>query len=197
MSILDDSASYCLDKDGNVTFRNPDRKDCYVFFFPNLYEEAVKTFFRLSGYSPRLPRYAFGNWWSRFYNYTQESYLYQMTTFAQENVPFTVATIDMNWHPSNTNGRNFFKDVGKSVKEFYYRDKDGKQVSYCQGFGDPKDWIIGWTGVLFQQAALSGLPAVLQGSAWLRLSHYPQPSPSQRHRLLRGPIPCLLSGSWY
>lgn len=151
VSILDDSASYCLDKDGKVTFRNPDRKDCYVFFFPNLYEEAVKTFFRLSGYSPRLPRYAFGNWWSRFYNYTQESYLYQMTTFAQENVPFTVATIDMNWHPSNTNGRNFFKDVGKSVKEFYYRDKDGKQVSYCQGFGDPKDWIIGWTGYSFNK----------------------------------------------
>jgi hypothetical protein len=35
--------------------------------------------------------------------------------------PFTVATIDMNWHPSNTNGRNFFQGRGKKTSsEFYH-----------------------------------------------------------------------------
>jgi alpha-glucosidase (family GH31 glycosyl hydrolase) len=151
VALLDDSRSYCLNEKEEVTVRNPDEKDVYVFFFPEDYEEAVRTFFRLSGVSPLLPRYVFGNWWSRFYNYTQESYLYQMEQFKEENVPFTVATVDMNWHPSNTNGRNFFQDVGRDVSEFYHKDKSGREVSYCQGFGKPTDWIIGWTGYSFNK----------------------------------------------
>ena len=45
-----------------------------------------------------LPRFALGNWWSRFYRYNEESYLSLMDRFEQENLPFTVAVIDMDWH---------------------------------------------------------------------------------------------------
>lgn len=48
-----------------------------------------------------LPRYALGNWWSRYYEYTEESYLELMHRFDEEGIPFTVAVIDMDWHLVN------------------------------------------------------------------------------------------------
>lgn len=45
-----------------------------------------------------LPRYALGNWWSRYYKYSEESYMELMDKFDEKNIPFTVAVIDMDWH---------------------------------------------------------------------------------------------------
>jgi len=45
-----------------------------------------------------LPRFALGNWWSRFYAYTEKSYRALMERFAGEQLPFSVAVIDMDWH---------------------------------------------------------------------------------------------------
>ena len=49
-----------------------------------------------------LPDYAFGNWWSRYYSYTQEEYINLMDKFKKENIPFSVAVIDMDWHTVET-----------------------------------------------------------------------------------------------
>ncbi|MFR3320986.1 MAG: TIM-barrel domain-containing protein [Lachnospiraceae bacterium] len=45
-----------------------------------------------------VPRYALGNWWSRYYEYSEQSYMELMNRFEEERVPFTVAVIDMDWH---------------------------------------------------------------------------------------------------
>ena len=45
-----------------------------------------------------VPRYAFGNWWSRYHKYTEKSYRGLMERFKRENIPFSVAVIDMDWH---------------------------------------------------------------------------------------------------
>ena len=45
-----------------------------------------------------LPRFALGNWWSRYHAYSEESYLALMDAFEQEQVPFSVGIIDMDWH---------------------------------------------------------------------------------------------------
>ena len=45
-----------------------------------------------------LPRFALGNWWSRYYEYTEESYLELMRRFDEEGIAFTVAVVDMDWH---------------------------------------------------------------------------------------------------
>ena len=41
-----------------------------------------------------LPRFALGNWWSRYYKYSEESYMELMDKFDEKNIPFTVAVID-------------------------------------------------------------------------------------------------------
>lgn len=73
-------------------------KDLYFWGYGHDYKEAVADLIRLCGKTPMLPRFALGNWWSRFYRYNEESYLSLMDRFEQENLPFTVAVIDMDWH---------------------------------------------------------------------------------------------------
>lgn len=45
-----------------------------------------------------LPAYALGNWWSRYHRYTQEEYQALIERFEEEQVPFSVSVIDMDWH---------------------------------------------------------------------------------------------------
>lgn len=96
-AVLDDSESLALQDDGWVELRNSG-EDFYFFGYGRDYLEAIQDFYRLSGHAPMLPRYALGNWWSRFYPYTEESYLSLIERFHNENLPFSVAVIDMDWH---------------------------------------------------------------------------------------------------
>ena len=72
--------------------------DLYFFGYAHRYIEAVQDFYKLTGPQPLLPRFAFGNWWSRYYQYTQPEYLALMDRFKREGIPFTTSVIDMDWH---------------------------------------------------------------------------------------------------
>lgn len=97
-SLIDDSRSQVLLEDGWIEPRKKGVQDLYFFGYGHDYKEALKDFYYLSGNTPMLPRFALGNWWSRYYKYTEESYLELMDRFEEENLPFTVAVIDMDWH---------------------------------------------------------------------------------------------------
>lgn len=97
-AVLDDSKSLVLSEDGWIETRKRDRKDFYFFGYGHEYKEALKDFYYLCGRTPMLPRYVLGNWWSRYYKYTEESYMNLMDKFEKQNLPFTVAVIDMDWH---------------------------------------------------------------------------------------------------
>ena len=72
--------------------------DLYFFGYAHRYIEAVRDFYRLTGPQPLLPRFALGNWWSRYYRYTQSEYLALMDRFKRDGIPFTTSVIDMDWH---------------------------------------------------------------------------------------------------
>ena len=55
----------------------------------------------IAGEVPLIPRFALGNWWSRYHVYTDKEYLRLLNYFEEQDVPLTVATIDMDWHYSN------------------------------------------------------------------------------------------------
>ena len=60
---------------------------------------ALRALYTLTGPTPLLPRYALGNWWSRYHPYTADEYVDLMDRFRAERVPLSVAVIDMDWHP--------------------------------------------------------------------------------------------------
>ncbi|GAA2313932.1 glycoside hydrolase family 31 protein [Streptomyces kunmingensis] len=98
IAVIDDTASFLFDADGWIAPRGPGRRDLYVFAYGHDYTEAVKALYALSGHPPVLPRWALGNWWSRYHAYTADSYLQLFDRFDAEELPFSVAVIDMDWH---------------------------------------------------------------------------------------------------
>ncbi|MDR0697238.1 MAG: glycoside hydrolase family 31 protein [Christensenellaceae bacterium] len=85
-----------LDENGMFKLSDP-RNDTYVFASKD-YKASLNTFFKLTGMPPLIPRYALGNWWSRYHEYTQSEYMGVMKKFESEGIPISVATIDMDWH---------------------------------------------------------------------------------------------------
>ena len=132
-SVLDDSRSQILREDGWLEPRRKGIQDLYFFGYGHDYQEALKALFALCGKAPMIPRYALGNWWSRYYRYTEESYLELMDRFKAEDLPFTVAVIDMDWHlvdvdPKYGSGwtgytwnRELFPDPPRFLKELHQR----------------------------------------------------------------------------
>lgn len=98
---VDDSASALILESGMIEPRKADIIDIYFFGYGHKYLDAVRDLMKLSGRPPLLPAYALGNWWSRYYPYRQQEYIELMERFIKENVPFSVAVIDMDWHKVN------------------------------------------------------------------------------------------------
>jgi hypothetical protein len=98
IAIVDDSESFLFTDAGWIDRRVPGRRDVYVFAYGHDYADAVRALYAVSGPPPVLPRWALGNWWSRYHAYSAQEYLELMDRFDAERVPFSVAVIDMDWH---------------------------------------------------------------------------------------------------
>lgn len=97
-AILDDTASLAFDDDGWLTQREDGAIDLYVFAHGHDFVAALRDFYALSGPQPLLPRFALGNWWSRYHRYTDAEYRELMEQFDAHGIPFSVAVVDMDWH---------------------------------------------------------------------------------------------------
>ena len=130
VAVIDDSASLTL-KDGQVKNICADGSDEYVFAFGEDYLGAVQALYDLTGRPPLVPRYALGNWWSRYHVYTDKEYLRVIQRFEERNIPLTVATVDMDWHYADYVDKTFsITEQGKNKPEY---------VGECT-------WNLGWTG---------------------------------------------------
>ena len=104
ITVLDDSHTLVITDDGWVEPRKNNCIDQYLFCYGMAgdqkfdYFGALKDFYALTGKPPLIPRYTLGNWWSRYYAYTQDEYMELMNRFKKEDIPFSVAVIDMDWH---------------------------------------------------------------------------------------------------
>lgn len=124
--ILDDSKSLVITEDGWVEPRKEDCIDIYFLGYGHEYEHCLKDYYHLTGKTPLLPRYALGNWWSRFYRYNDQEYKALMTRFEKEEIPFSVSVIDMDWHlvdidpkyGSGWTGYTWNKELFPDPKEF-------------------------------------------------------------------------------
>lgn len=127
VALLDDSKSLILNADGMLERREYAQLDCYVFAYGKDYRGALKALFSICGKTPLIPRFALGNWWSRYHAYTEKEYLHTIENFEEREIPLTVATVDMDWHWSTT------LDARKQITQ------DGKNDALHGG-------TDGWTG---------------------------------------------------
>jgi len=95
---LDDSKSFVFDENDDIKVKKHQHTDVYFFAYGRDYLKAVQDFYRLSGHPPLLPRYALGNWWSRYWKYSEDSYMTLINKFEEDDIPLSVSVIDMDWH---------------------------------------------------------------------------------------------------
>jgi len=102
VAVIDDSNSLLINDSGELSERKNLESDIYVFAFESDYREAVKALYMIEGAPPVLPRACLGNFWSKYWNYSESSYLALIHNFKERRIPLSVATIDMDWHYSTT-----------------------------------------------------------------------------------------------
>lgn len=98
ITVVDDSGTVVLGDDGWVVSRRPGTLDLYVFAFGRDYHAALAALYKLTGPQPLLPRFALGNWWSRYHAYSADEYLELLDNFDAVHAPLSVAVLDMDWH---------------------------------------------------------------------------------------------------
>ena len=103
VAVLDYTRSSVLTAEGMIRKMRRDDLDLYIFAYGHDYREAVRAFYMICGDTPRIPRFALGNWWSRYYAYTEREYLALLDRMEQREIPITVATVDMDWHWNTEN----------------------------------------------------------------------------------------------
>ena len=133
VAVIDDAASLRLLDTGSLAPAFGNEYDLYVFAYGNDYRGAVRALYTVTGEVPLLPRFAFGNWWSRYHQYSDDEYISLMDKFERYGIPLTVATVDMDWHYS------------KRVDEQKGLSANGK-ISAELGTLFDRPGQIGWTG---------------------------------------------------
>ena len=136
VALLNDGKTLVLKADGTILPRENKETDVYYFAYGNNYIGATTDLYKLTGKVPLIPRYALSNWWSRYKDYSQEEYLALLEKFKAEEIPITVATVDMDWH--------WVKIKEKFGKDSHKIHKHRNFMEYIYDF-----WSTGWTGYSF------------------------------------------------
>ena len=131
-AVVDDSPRHVLTPDGSVwkewVEARPagDRQDLYLFAYGHDYKQALADFQLVAGRAPLPPKYTFGYWWSRYWQYSDNEFVDLVQKLKSMDVPLDVLIIDMDWHET-----------------WGLRKKNPPRDEYGQR--------IGWTGYTWQK----------------------------------------------
>lgn len=96
-SVINDSHSFIIEND-LLRPRTAAGDDWYYLAYGHDFFSCLQDYYRLTGFPSLLPRYALGNWWSRYHAYTQAEYQELFENFNRAGVPFSIAVLDIDWH---------------------------------------------------------------------------------------------------
>jgi alpha-glucosidase (family GH31 glycosyl hydrolase) len=102
--VVNDSSSLVFDEAGWLERRDAPTGalDLYFLGYGHAYQDCLADFCRVAGPVPVLPRWVLGNWWSRYWRYTQQELGDLMLDFEANQVPLSVCIVDMDWHLTDT-----------------------------------------------------------------------------------------------
>ena len=99
-TVVEDTDSLVFEADGWLANRDAaeDYEDVYLFGYGHDYLDCLKDFTEVAGDVPMIPRWALGNWWSRYEDYSAGDLRALMGRFKDESLPLSVCVLDMDWH---------------------------------------------------------------------------------------------------
>jgi alpha-glucosidase len=145
-AVIDDSVSPAFDS-ADFRFNGPDselpwlvertavdRQDWYFFGYGHDYKQALGDFTRIAGKIPMPPRFAFGTWWSRYWDYSDAELRDLVDQFHEHKVPLDVLVIDMGWHLSP----EAIKSRGVDITQNHGFDQSGEMFGWSGYSWNPK-----------------------------------------------------------
>lgn len=105
--------------------RRPDNgsQDWYFLSYGHDYQSALKDFTSFSGPIPLLPRYAYGNWHSWYWLYSDGEFREMIDNYRKYGIPVDVLCIDMDRHINGWYGWDWnldlFPDPAKMFADFH------------------------------------------------------------------------------
>ncbi len=101
---LDDTNSLIFNPNGWLETRQTQAgyRDIYLLISGQDYKSALRDYQLVAGKPSLLPRAFLGNWWSRFWEYSQKTVRQLVERFEQEQIPLSVFILDMDWHITKT-----------------------------------------------------------------------------------------------
>jgi len=88
------------DAEGKI-LKNNDLQDLYLFAHGHDYFGALQDFVLVGGRIPMIPRFATGNWWTRWLNLNNADLKKIIDDHESRLIPLDVFVLDMNWHKKN------------------------------------------------------------------------------------------------
>ena len=113
-----------------------ERQDLYFFGYGHDYTDALADFTKISGKIPLPPKYTFGYWWCRYWEYSDFEFIDLANHFKAYNIPIDVMIIDMDWH-------EVWNKIALSTPAKYEGGKPGR---------DDFNQKIGWTGFTWKKS---------------------------------------------
>ena len=171
-AIIDDSKTPVFDSDDFrldsadsvwpwVVERTPgERQDWYFLGYGHDYKQALGDYTRISGKIPLPPRFAFGTWWSRYWDYTDAELRDLVAQFHAHNVPLDVLVIDMGWHLNP----DAIKERGFDTSKTFFKDQSNHDTGWSGYTWNPKyfpdpDAFLAWVHQQGLKATLNLHPA--------------------------------------
>ena len=140
-----------------VAGEDGDRQDFYFFGYGYDYKTAMKDFVTVAGKIALPPKFAFGIWWSKYWNYNDEQFRDIVEQFERYDLGLDVLVIDMDWHI--TSMPQWYDENGRKI-----RDQAGQNIGWTgftwnkNYFPDPKK-ILEWTNEKSIKTCLNIHPA--------------------------------------
>ena len=110
---FNDSCRPVFVSDGTVKKNPSDGMDIYLFVYKSNFEEALNSYYELTGKPSLIPRYALGVWWNKNEDYTSDDITSLINNFKKSDIPISTLLLGNKWN----------KTEGKLSPTFNYNDK--------------------------------------------------------------------------
>lgn len=157
-ALIDDSNTPLLSADERWEYwvsqrENGNKTDWYFFGYGHEYKKALEDFTKVAGKIPMPPKFAFGYWWSRYWQYSDNELKDLVVTLKSLNIPLDVLIIDMDWH------KTFGLTSHNTPKDDAGERKGWTGYSWDKNVFPKPELFFDWTGKEGLKTALNLHPA--------------------------------------
>lgn len=118
---IDESNSKVIGEDGVFCEKEVPSTDVYLFVYLNDFSKCLEDYYKITGFTPLIPRYALGNWWYRNYKYGDKKLEDLVIKFKENKVPISALLLNNDWHMRNdkfpSSGFSFNTSLFSNPKE--------------------------------------------------------------------------------